>query len=82
MAHDLIILGSDPKKWAGRYGLDPVSHPCDQCGRVRTASIPFARGTLRGLFSPPCECGNQSRTPYCMVRDPRVGGLFEVTLEE
>jgi hypothetical protein len=82
MATDLTVLGVDPVRWAERWGIEPFSHPCNTCGAVRTASIPFVRGTLRGLYSPPCACGDRSWTPYCMVRDYRVGDLFDGTLAE
>lgn len=75
----LVVHGTTAKAWAERYGIQPFSHPCSECGRVLTTSIPFAQGTLRGLQAPRCECGNE-RTPYCIVRDPAHGDLFDGTL--
>lgn len=60
------VLGGDPAKWANRYGIEPFTHPCRECGLYFTTSIPIARGTLRGLIAPVCECGNAD-TPYCVV---------------
>ncbi len=71
----LLVYGISQESWTRRYGVLPFSHPCSQCGRMLTTTIPFAQGTLRGLAAPTCECGNES-TPYAMVRDPAYGDLF------
>jgi hypothetical protein len=71
----LIVLGADAERWAKRYDIEPFSHPCSECGRMLTTSIPFAEGTLRGLVAPRCACGNDL-TPYGAVRDPKFGDLF------
>lgn len=71
----LLVRGQTPERWAERYGIEPFTHPCDVCGAALTTSIPFAANTLRGLLAPPCACGNLN-TPYCVVRDPKVGDLF------
>lgn len=71
----LVIHGQDPKRWAARFDIAPVMHPCSHCGAECVTSIPFACGQLRGLMSPPCACGNVN-TPYCLVRDARFGDLL------
>lgn len=71
----LIVHGVTAEEWTARYGVEPFSHPCFDCGRMCTTTIPFAQGTLRGLQAPRCECGND-RTPYALVRDPAYGDLF------
>lgn len=70
-----IVYGVAAEQWATRYGLEAFSYPCSECGRMCTTSIPFAQGTLRGLQSPRCECGNE-KTPFAMVRDSKHGDLF------
>jgi hypothetical protein len=72
----ILVLGQCPIQWAQRYNLDPPSYPCENCGALRTPSIPFFKDQFRGLLSAPCKCGNLSRTPYCLVRDPKYGDLF------
>lgn len=72
----MIVHGITAEAWAKRWGIQPFSYPCSECGRMCTTSIPFAQGTLRGLQSPVCECGNE-RTPYGVVRDPAHGDLFD-----
>ena len=71
----LVVHGVTAEQWARRYDIEPFSHPCSKCGRTCETTIPFAHGTLRGLMSPPCECGNEL-TPYGFVRDPAYGDLF------
>jgi hypothetical protein len=71
----LFIYGLDPEKWARKHCIEAFSHPCSECGRVLTTSIPFVQGQMRGLQAPPCECGNK-QTPYGMVRDSKNGDLF------
>lgn len=71
----LVVHGATAEAWARRYGIEAFSHPCSECGRMATTTIPFAQGTVRGLQSPPCECGNE-RTPYVVVRDPAHGDLL------
>lgn len=70
-----LIYGVTAEAWSARYGVEAFSHPCFECGRILTTSIPFAQGQLRGLQAPPCECGNE-KTPYGLVRDPAYGDLF------
>ncbi len=65
----LRVFGVDPAKWARRYGLEPFTVGCKECGLAMSTTIPVARGKLRGLLAPVCECGNAD-TPYCVV------GLF------
>ncbi len=76
-APDLTIHGVTAEAWAKRFDIEPCTHPCQNCGVPKTSTIPFARGTLRGLMSPPCAtCGDEAKTPYCLVRDPKHGDLF------
>jgi hypothetical protein len=74
----LMVYGITPEAWTKRFGVLAFSAPCSECGRNCTTSIPFAQGELRGLQSPPCECGN-TRTPYALVRDPKYGDLLDRT---
>jgi len=71
----LRVLGQDPERWAARHDIESFTHPCQECGRMLTTSVPFVYGTLRGLIAPTCVCGNEV-TPYCVVRDARFGDLF------
>lgn len=71
----LVVHGVTVAEWTARYGVEPFTTPCSDCGAPLTASIPFVRGTLRGLIAPRCTCGND-RTPYVVVRDPKHGDLF------
>jgi hypothetical protein len=70
-----LVYGVSVAEWTKRYGVEPFSHPCYECGRVLSTSIPFVQGTLRGLQAPQCECGHPN-PPYAMVRDPAYGDLF------
>lgn len=74
----LRVLGMCEKAWAERYGIEPFAIPCEKCGAELETTVPFAVGQLRGLVSPPCECGNTD-VPYCLVRDPKHGDLFTGT---
>lgn len=74
----LIAFGVDPVSWAKRFGIEPVTHPCGDCGAPKTSTIPIASRTLRGLASPPCACGNEEPTPYCLVAAPGEGDLIGV----
>lgn len=62
----LVAHGVDASKWASRFGIDPASAPCYQCGVELHTTLPFAVGNMRGLMSPACECGFTG-TPYCLV---------------
>ncbi len=75
----LRVLGTSTEEWAKRYDIDPIEHPCGDCGKVLRTSLPFAYGELRGLMAPKCECGNEG-TPYCLVRDPKYGDLLSKEL--
>ncbi len=66
----LVVHGADADRWARRHGVEPFTTPCEPCGSVKTTTIPIARGKLRGLMAPRCECGDPSDT-YCVV------GLFD-----
>ncbi len=69
------VFGVTAEAWSRRYGIEVFSHPCSECGRMCTTTRAFAQGELRGLQSPPCECGNE-RTPFGLVRDPKYGDLL------
>lgn len=71
----LFVYGVPAEKWAARYGVEAFSHPCSECGRVLTTTLPFAQGTFRGLQAPKCVCGNE-KTPFGLVRDPKYGDLL------
>lgn len=71
----LYVLGVTVAEWTARYGVEPFTHPCSDCGRTLTTTRPFMQGALRGLAAPPCVCG-QDRAPYALVRDPKYGDLF------
>jgi hypothetical protein len=71
----LTVHGISVERWTARYGIKPFSHPCSECGRVLTTTIPFVQGVLRGLRAPECECGNEA-TPFGFVRDPAYGDLI------
>ncbi len=71
----LYVHGITAEAWAKRFGIEVFTHPCSDCGRACTVSIPFAQGQLRGLQSPPCVCGND-KTPFGLVRDPKYGDLL------
>lgn len=74
----MTVHGTTAVEWSRRYGIEPLMSDCHECGATLTTSIPFASlcGELRGLMAPECDCGN-SNTPYCLVRDPRFGDLFD-----
>lgn len=69
------VLGVSAERWTRRWGVLPFTHPCIDCGRPRTTSIPFVQGNLRGLRAPTCACGNDQH-PFGLVRDPACGDLF------
>lgn len=77
-APDLVVHGVTAEEWTKRYGVEPFSHPCEDCGRPRTTTVPFVRGTLRGLRAPACECGAEEGVPYVIVRDPKHGSIFDM----
>lgn len=68
-------VGVSAESWAKRYGIEPFSTTCYTCGAMLESTVPFAKGTLRGLTSPPCACGNLN-PPYCVVRVWWAGDLF------
>lgn len=59
------VHGSNPVRWAKRNGLEPFTHPCSECGKELTTTVPIAFASWRGLSCPPCECGNEN-VPYCI----------------
>lgn len=77
----LKVLNADWLKWANQFGIEPLSSKCSQCDQPVYTTIPIAYMELRGLASPPCDCGNID-TPYCFVRDPKRGSLFDRGLLE
>ena len=74
----MVVHGQDPDAWARRYGLEPESVECHECGAEKRTTIPFFHGEYRGLMAPPCPCGSKSRT-WCLVRAPEHGSLFYPT---
>lgn len=56
-APQLYVHGVTVEEWSRRWGVKPFTTPCHGCGAPLTTSIPFVRGTLRGLEAPPCENG-------------------------
>jgi hypothetical protein len=72
-----LVYGISQEAWTRRFGVEPFSHPCSECGEVLTTSLPFVQGQMRGLSAPRCKCGND-HTPYAVVRDARYGDLFDV----
>lgn len=68
----LYIYGVDSKRWADKFGIEPVIAPCQNCKRIMETSLAFVYGPFRGLAIN-CPCG--SHVPYCFVR--AVGSLFD-----
>lgn len=62
----LVVYGITAEQWQKRYGVEPFSHPCSECGTMLTTSLPFVEDTIHGLEAPTCECGNVY-TPFCFV---------------
>ena len=62
----LTVHGADPKRWAERYGFEPFSAPCQECGIMLTTTLPIVWCGWRGMRAPDCSCGNTS-TPYGIV---------------
>lgn len=74
----LRVYGADPVSWAERYGLEPFTRPCVDCGAEMTTSVAFASGPARGLIAPPCPCGSSDCPPYVAVLFWReLGGVNE-----
>jgi hypothetical protein len=71
-----IVHGVSTERWIARYDLEPFTHPCNSCGEPLTTTIPFIWGQFRGLMAPRCACGDPN-PPYCFVRDPKLGDLFD-----
>ncbi len=65
----LYVPGATAEQWTKRYGIEPFTHPCGDCGRPLTTTVPFVKGPFRGLEAPPCVCG-RTQTPYCYVSAP------------
>ena len=63
-----IIYGVTAEEWTARYGIEPFSHPCSECGQMLTTTLPFVHGHIRGLQAKRCECGNE-RTPFSVILD-------------
>jgi len=64
----LYVHGVSAERWTARYGVEPFSHPCSQCGEMLTTSLPFVQGRIHGLAAPPCKCGNDC-TPYAILME-------------
>ena len=62
----LMVHGVTAAHWTRRYGVEPFTAPCQDCGRPLTTTIPFAQGPLRGLKAPQCVCG-QNSAPYALL---------------
>lgn len=62
----LEIHNQDYKQWAERFKIEPIESICPNCKRSLISSIPIAKGDLRGLKTPICECGNSTQA-YCFV---------------
>jgi hypothetical protein len=62
----LLVYGVSTEEWMRRYGVEPFTAPCQDCGTPLTTTIPFVEGTLRGLKAPRCVCG-QDQAPYALV---------------
>ncbi len=77
MAERFFIHGVTAEAWAARFDIEPFTADCASCGREKTTTLPFAQGQLRGLQAPSCPCGDDSRAPYCIVRDPKHGDLLD-----
>ena len=69
IAPRLTVYGVSAAEWTMRYGIEPFSSPCGDCGRILTTSLPFVEGVLRGLRAPACECG-QDQAPYVLLLEP------------
>ena len=67
----LRVIGGDPVRWAKRYGIEPLTHPCDICGEPLTTTMPFRFGKLGGLIAEPCKCGDNN-PPYALVLEERI----------
>ena len=66
MTGAVTVHGVSLDAWCERYGITPTEHPCE-CGRLRRSTVPIAKGRLRGLQSPPCECGTESVAPWRVI---------------
>lgn len=64
----IVLYGFDLQKWMSKWGLDPIDPiPCPKCGTPRAPTLPYLQGSLRGVLSEPCSCGNKSNAPYSFV---------------
>jgi hypothetical protein len=86
VAPRLYVHGVTVEQWTARYGVEPFTTHCPDCGAPMTTSRPFVQGTLRGLEAPRCPCWPpenpdpnvvQSWPPFALVRDPKYGDLFD-----
>lgn len=81
----LVLHGFDPVAWAKRWGIEVKPVACYHCGAMLELTLPFVRGTLRGLVAPPCACGGHvgnSNPPYCEVRADGGDVLGDLTGRE
>jgi hypothetical protein len=58
------VYGINPKRWAVKFGIEPITAPCQNCGKVAETTLPIVMGPYRGLAID-CPCG--SHVPYCFV---------------
>lgn len=70
----LDVYGISVEAWTRRWGVQPFTSPCYECGRPLTTTIPFVVGDLRGLRAPACVCG-QDRAPYVVVSASNPTGI-------
>lgn len=75
MTQMLYIYGINPKRWASRFGIEPITAPCQNCGKLIETTLPLIFESFRGLAID-CSCG--SHVPYCFVHV--TGNLFQQSL--
>lgn len=71
MIHGALI-GTTPAsaKWMRKWGVEPFTAPCTECGKPLTTTLPLAHASgMRGLSAPPCACGSKETPPFCIAWD-------------
>ena len=64
------IIGVDPAspRWLRKWGVEPFTAPCTECGAPLTTTLPLAHSSgMRGLSAPRCGCGSTATPPYCVA---------------
>ena len=61
------IIGINAERWAKRHGMHVAKGECQVCKRAKYSTIPFGCGPLRGMCSPPCECGDDGDYPVTFL---------------